>query len=108
MDELQIEVMIPGEPGEVTAVGDTLTVHYTGQLEDGTIFDSSIDRGEPFRFAIGSGMVIQGWEEGMLGMHVGETRKLVIPYHMGYGEDGFGPIPPKATLIFEVTLLDIS
>lgn len=88
--------------------GDTLHMHYTGKLEDGTEFDSSIPRGEPFVFTLGSGQVIKGWDQGLLGMCVGEKRKLVIPSDMGYGDRGAPPkIPGGATLIFEVELLDI-
>ncbi|XP_052106788.1 peptidyl-prolyl cis-trans isomerase FKBP2-like [Mytilus californianus] len=88
--------------------GDTLHMHYTGKLEDGTEFDSSIPRKEPFVFTLGAGQVIKGWDQGLLGMCVGEKRKLVIPSDMGYGDRGAPPkIPGGATLIFEVELLDI-
>lgn len=107
MDEVKIEVLQEGT-GEPSKNGDELTVHYTGTLEDGTKFDSSVDRGTPFSFTLGAGQVIQGWEQGMLNMKVGEKRRLTIPYSLGYGENGYGPIPPKATLIFEVELLKIN
>jgi len=107
MSEVKIEVLQEGT-GEPSKNGDELTVHYTGILEDGTKFDSSVDRGTPFSFTLGAGQVIQGWEQGMLNMKVGEKRKLTIPYSLGYGENGYGPIPPKATLIFEVELLKIN
>jgi len=107
MDELKIEVLQQGT-GEESKSGDQLTVHYTGTFENGTKFDSSVDRGTPFVFTVGAGQVIKGWDQGMLGMKVGEKRKLTIPYNLGYGENGYGPIPPKATLIFEVELLKIN
>lgn len=107
MDTVKIEVLKEGT-GEVSKVGDTLTVDYTGTLEDGTKFDSSIGRA-PFSFTLGENRVIQGWEQGMLGMKVGEKRKLTIPSSLGYGSRGAaGVIPPNATLIFEVDLLEIN
>ncbi|XP_071962951.1 peptidyl-prolyl cis-trans isomerase FKBP2-like [Antedon mediterranea] len=88
--------------------GDLLHMHYTGTLEDGTEFDSSIPRKQPFTFTLGTGQVIKGWDQGLLGMCVGEKRKLVIPSHLGYGDRGAPPkIPGGATLIFEVELLKI-
>lgn len=105
--ELQIEELSVGS-GEVAQIGDTVSVHYTGTLTDGTKFDSSKDRGTPFEFTIGEGMVIKGWDEGVPGMKIGGSRKLTIPYTMAYGERGIpGVIPAKATLIFEVELLEI-
>ncbi|TRY67786.1 hypothetical protein TCAL_02929 [Tigriopus californicus] len=87
--------------------GDLLTMHYTGTLEDGTKFDSSLDRSEPFKFQIGVGQVIKGWEEGIVGMCVGEKRKLIVPPELGYGEQGAGDvIPGGATLYFDVELLE--
>ncbi|KAM9832286.1 peptidyl-prolyl cis-trans isomerase FKBP2 [Neosynchiropus ocellatus] len=88
--------------------GDVLNMHYTGKLEDGTEFDSSIPRDRPFTFTLGSGQVIKGWDQGLLGMCEGEKRKLVIPAELGYGDRGAPPkIPGGATLIFEVELLSI-
>lgn len=88
---------------------DILTVHYTGKLEDGTVFDSSKNPGrDPFRFTVGLGQVISGWDEGFVGMKIGGTRTLTIPPEMGYGVRGAGDaIPPNATLIFEVELLEV-
>lgn len=98
-----------GEGQEATGPGQTVIVHYTGWLEDGTKFDSSKDRDDPFSFPLGVGFVIKGWDEGVVGMKVGGKRKLTIPSEMGYGTGGAGDlIPPNATLIFEVELLEIS
>ncbi len=95
--------------GPVAEPGQQASVHYTGWLTDGTKFDSSIDRGQPFSFALGAGQVIPGWDEGVTGMKVGGKRQLVIPPELGYGDRGAGGvIPPGATLIFEVELLDVS
>lgn len=94
--------------GDMPKLGDTVVVHYTGWLEDGTQFDSSVDRGEPFEFSIGLGQVISGWDEGVGTMRVGGLRKLIIPPDLGYGAAGAGGvIPANATLIFEVELLEI-
>jgi FKBP-type peptidyl-prolyl cis-trans isomerase FkpA len=107
MSELQIETLKPGTGAEAKA-GDKVTVHYVGTLTDGKKFDSSRDRGEGFRFTLGQGQVIQGWDQGVAGMKVGETRKLTIPPAMGYGARGFPPvIPANATLVFEVELLKV-
>ncbi len=94
--------------GPTPKTGQTVVVHYTGWLENGTKFDSSVDRAEPFSFAVGVGQVIRGWDIGVSTMQVGGKRQLVIPSEMGYGARGAGGvIPPNATLIFEVKLLDI-
>lgn len=88
--------------------GKQVKVHYTGTLENGTKFDSSVDRKKPFSFIIGVGQVIKGWDEGVMGMKVGGKRKLVIPANLGYGARGAGGvIPPNATLLFDVELLDV-
>ncbi|MBU1180054.1 FKBP-type peptidyl-prolyl cis-trans isomerase [Patescibacteria group bacterium] len=92
--------------GEEAKNGDTVQVHYTGTLIDGTKFDSSLDRNQPFSFTIGAGQVIQGWELGVVGMKIGGKRKLTIPASLGYGASGVpGTIPQNAVLIFEIELL---
>jgi peptidylprolyl isomerase len=94
--------------GENPRVGQTVTVHYTGTLEDGKKFDSSVDRGQPLNTPIGVGRVIKGWDEGVMTMRVGGKRRLIIPAHLGYGARGAGGvIPPNATLIFEIELLGV-
>ncbi len=109
---LVIEVYQKGE-GEKVENGMNVFVHYTGTLEDGTVFDSSLNRGVPIDFQIGTGRVIKGWEEGILGMQIGEKRKLTIPSEMAYGDreipgpGGVPLIPKNSTLIFDVELVDI-
>ncbi len=106
-DELQITDLTKGT-GEEANVGETVVVHYTGWLMDGTKFDSSLDRGTPFSFTLGERRVIPGWEQGVEGMQVGGKRELIIPPHLGYGASGAGGvIPPNATLKFEVELLEV-
>ena len=107
MAELKIETIQAGT-GATPMRGQTVVVHYTGTLTDGTKFDSSVDRNEPFEFALGVGQVIRGWDEGFAKMKVGDKAKLTIPPEMGYGASGYpGVIPPNATLVFEVELLEV-
>ena len=105
---LQYQVIASGS-GASASAGDTAVVHYTGWLEDGTKFDSSVDRGQPFEFQVGIGNVIQGWDEAVTLMQVGDKWKLTIPADLAYGERsvGGGLIPPNSTLIFDVELLDL-
>ncbi len=105
---MNVEILQQGS-GDAVKSGDRVTVNYVGTLEDGTKFDSSIDRGQPFSFTLGQGSVIQGWDLGVVGMKIGEKRKLTIPSELAYGTSGAGEIiPPNATLIFEVDLLEIN
>ena len=104
---LVIEELIVGQGAEAVT-GQTVSVHYTGWLTNGSKFDSSKDRNEPFKFPLGGGHVIAGWDEGVQGMKIGGTRKLTIPPALGYGARGAGGvIPPNATLVFEVELLGL-
>ncbi len=104
---LQVETIKEGT-GATPKVGDRVSVHYTGWLQNGTKFDSSRDRGQPFIFTLGVGQVIKGWDQGVAGMRVGDVVKLTLPPELGYGARGAGGvIPPGATLIFEVELLGI-
>lgn len=93
--------------GAVAAPGDTITVNYTGKLQDGTVFDTSVGK-TPFTFTLGAGQVIPGWDQGLEGMKVGGKRLLVIPSGLAYGAQDYGPIPANSTLIFEVDLLSVS
>lgn len=104
--DLKIEDIKEGT-GSAVQSGDTISIHYKGTLTDGSTFDSSYDRGEPFETQIGVGTVIEGWDKGVVGMKVGGKRKLTIPPALGYGEQAAGQIPPNSTLIFEVELLEI-
>lgn len=106
---LEHEDLVVGSGPEATGPGQFLTVHYTGWLEDGTVFDSSQGRDEAFGFPLGVDFVIPGWDQGLVGMRVGGRRRLVVPPALGYGAQGAGTlIPPNATLVFEVELLAIS
>ena len=108
MSGLEIEDQIVGDGDEAIA-GQTVEVHYTGWLTDGTKFDSSHDRNQTFSFKLGGGQVIAGWDQGVAGMKIGGTRKLTIPAELGYGERGAGGvIPPGATLVFKVELIGLS
>ena len=104
---MQVEEITVGT-GQVAVKGNTVSVHYTGWLTDGTKFDSSVDRRQPFEFSLGAGQVIEGWDQGVAGMKVGGKRKLTIPPELAYGQGGVpGAIPGNATLVFEVELLGI-
>ncbi len=105
--KLKIETLKQGTGAEAKN-GDTVEVHYTGTLTDGSKFDSSLDRGSPFSFKLGAGQVIAGWDQGIVGMKVGEKRRLTIPPDLGYGARRTEKIPPNSTLIFEVELLKIN
>lgn len=100
------DVLLGG--GVEARTGDTVSVHYIGTLPNGQEFDNSNKRGEPFEFTLGEGRVIKGWEDGVVGMKVGGKRILVIPSDLAYGDAGYGPIPPKATLVFSIELLGVN
>lgn len=103
---LKYKIISKGTGTETPKAGQRITVHYTGSLEDGTVFDSSVSRGQPFKFTVGVGQVIPGWDEGLMLMTTGEKRQLIIPASLGYGPRGIpGVIPGGATLIFDVELI---
>lgn len=106
-NELVVTDIVVGE-GKECMKGALITAHYTGWLLDGTKFDSSVDRGQPFQCVIGTGRVIQGWDQGMMGMKVGGKRKLMVPSHLAYGARQMGPlIKPNSDLVFEIELLEV-
>ncbi|UTH76420.1 FKBP-type peptidyl-prolyl cis-trans isomerase [Chromobacterium sp. IIBBL 290-4] len=106
-EELKIEDLVLGE-GKEAVRGALITTHYTGWLEDGSKFDSSLDKGRPFQCVIGTGRVIKGWDQGMMGMKVGGKRKLWVPAHLAYGERQIGErIPAHSNLVFEIELLEV-
>jgi len=105
-DELQVIDLQVGE-GKAAVKGALITTQYTGWLEDGSEFDSSYSRGKPFQCVIGTGRVIKGWDQGLMGMQVGGKRKLLVPAHLGYGERTMGKIPPNSNLVFEIELLEV-
>jgi FKBP-type peptidyl-prolyl cis-trans isomerase len=105
-DQLVVQDEVVGT-GAAAQAGDTVTVDYTGKLQDGTVFDTSVGK-QPISFVLGSGQVIPGWDQGLVGMQIGGKRVLIIPPSLAYGSQGVGPIPPNATLTFEVTLLKVA
>ncbi len=105
-DKLQSKDLVVGK-GQEAKAGDTVSVHYVGTLTNGTEFDQSRKRGQPFTFTLGQGKVIKGWDQGLVGMKPGGKRKLTIPPQLAYGERATGSIPPNSTLLFEVELLEI-
>jgi FKBP-type peptidyl-prolyl cis-trans isomerase len=104
--QVQINDTLMGS-GEIAEAGDRVIVHYTGKFTNGTVFDSSLSRNEPFQFVLGSGQVIQGWDEGIAGMREGGKRTLIVPPSLGYGMSDYGPIPGGSTLVFDVELLKV-
>ncbi|ANI60875.1 peptidylprolyl isomerase [Pseudomonas sp. GR 6-02] len=105
-DELQVIDLEVGD-GKAAVKGALITTQYRGWLEDGTEFDSSYSRGKPFQCVIGTGRVIKGWDQGIMGMQVGGKRKLLVPAHLAYGERSMGAITPNSNLIFEIELLEV-
>ena len=106
MQDVQVTDVVVGEGREVEK-GALITTQYRGWLEDGSEFDSSWSRGKPFQCVIGTGRVIKGWDQGLMGMQVGGKRKLQVPAHLGYGERSVGAIPPNSDLTFEIELLEV-
>jgi len=104
--ELQIIDLVEGD-GKAAVKGALITTQYTGWLADGSEFDSSWSRGKPFQCVIGTGRVIKGWDQGLMGMQVGGKRKLIVPAHLGYDARSVGSIPPNSTLTFEIELLEV-
>lgn len=104
---LQYIMVKKNDAGVKAEAGKSVSVHYTGYLLDGKMFDSSVERGEPISFGLGQHQVIAGWDEGIALLKTGEKARLIIPYNLAYGEGGQGPIPPKATLVFDVELVDV-
>lgn len=102
----QMQILKEGSGDTVSAIGDTLVVAYTGYFVDGTVFDSSVGRSD-FEFSLGAGQVIAGWDLGLVGMKVGEERRLVLPPEFAYGQNAVGPIPANSTLVFDVRLIEI-
>lgn len=105
-EELIVEEIAAGT-GEIAEPGDIITVHYTGRLSNGQVFESSVENGSPINFMLGVGQVIRGWDEGVSGMREGGKRVLTIPPSYGYGDAQAGPIPPNSTIIFEVELINV-
>jgi FKBP-type peptidyl-prolyl cis-trans isomerase FkpA len=104
---LQSEDLVVGT-GAVAVTGDTLTVNYIGRLQNGTVFESSYAAGQTYTFRLGARQVIEGWDQGLPGLRVGGKRRLTIPPHLAYGSSGQGPIPPNATIQFDVELMSIA
>ncbi|MFL1527493.1 FKBP-type peptidyl-prolyl cis-trans isomerase [Pseudomonas sp. O230] len=105
-DELQV-IDLEAGCGKAAVKGALITTQYRGWLEDGSEFDSSYSRGKPFQCVIGTGRVIKGWDQGIIGMQIGGKRKLLVPAHLAYGERTMGAIPPNSNLIFEIELLEV-
>jgi FKBP-type peptidyl-prolyl cis-trans isomerase len=106
LEKIIVDDVVIGS-GETVKIGDTVSVHYIGTLQNGQQFDNSYLKGSPFKFKVGAGRVIKGWDEGLVGMKIGGQRILVIPPALAYGKDGAGPIPGNATLVFAIELISI-